>query len=171
MTMGDRIVVMKDGVVQQIDAPLKVYHEPANLFVAGFLGTPPMNLVHGTLHRNDGHLIFTEKDAGSLTVELANHPAWEPFVDKAVIVGIRPEDLRPLSPGETPSSRSSFFAVVDLVEPMGGETNIYLQTGRHPLTCRTQGAVLTLPVGARAPFEIVAAKVHLFDPATGNRVI
>lgn len=95
MTMGDRIVVMNDGVVQQNDAPLTLYNEPANLFVAGFLGSPPMNFIHGTLKQQGDKVRFIEKEGGTIeaTFSAEERPAARAFVGKAVILGIRPEDL------------------------------------------------------------------------------
>src|SRR5439155_10471316 len=95
MTMGDRIVVINDGVVQQTDAPLVLYNEPVNLFVAGFLGSPPMNFVKGTLKGESDSFVFSEMGEGTIKARL---PAGErgsagDFVDKQVILGIRSEDI------------------------------------------------------------------------------
>src|SRR6187401_2260668 len=95
MTMGDRIVVMNDGLVQQNDAPLVLYNEPVNLFVAGFLGSPPMNFISGTLKQESDKIRFTEIEGGTIDLRIpaADRPAARQFAGQNVILGIRPEDL------------------------------------------------------------------------------
>ncbi|MGB7836754.1 MAG: sn-glycerol-3-phosphate ABC transporter ATP-binding protein UgpC, partial [Terrimicrobiaceae bacterium] len=136
MTMGTRIVVMKDGVTQQVDSPLAIYREPKNLFVAGFLGTPPMNLVNGTLLMRDGALAFKEARGGAIEVELDDRRDAAGYVGKEVVLGFRPENCDLFSSGQT-SSNNCFQAVVDFVEPMGPETYFHLQTGAHAIISRS----------------------------------
>src|SRR5690606_33335791 len=93
MTMGDRIVVMKDGIVQQNDVPLALYNEPTNLFVAGFLGSPPMNFVQGTVEDVKGKLTFKEMDKGSVSIPLTLIKTAGEYIGKPVTLGIRPEHL------------------------------------------------------------------------------
>ncbi|MEO7168468.1 MAG: sn-glycerol-3-phosphate ABC transporter ATP-binding protein UgpC, partial [Chthoniobacterales bacterium] len=137
MTMGDRIVVMNDGVVQQNDAPLVLYNEPVNLFVAGFLGSPPMNFVTGKLKQDGEKIRFNEIEGGTidLTFAAAERPAAREFIGQNVILGIRPENLEvaTFSRKEGKALGNGFPAIVDVVEPMGAETNLYLQTGAHTL--------------------------------------
>ncbi len=129
MTMGDRIVVMKDGFVQQIDTPLNLYNQPKNLFVAGFLGSPPMNFIRGKLKDAPDGVIFKET-GGVIECKIPNRPAAKLFAGKEIVLGIRPESLR-LAKSAEPPCGARFQAVVDVVEPMGAETNLYLQTGEH----------------------------------------
>ena len=172
MTMGSRIAVMHDGVIQQTDAPLTIYHQPANLFVASFLGSPAMNLIPGRLSAEGDRLVFKENE-GVITLRFraAERPALQAFVGQEITAGIRPEDLElsraPRGPGE-----ATFQAVVDLVEPTGAETNVYLQTGgARTVVCRTTAVVDPREVGHRLPFQISdLSKVHLFDPLTTNRI-
>ena len=172
MTMGSRIAVMDKGVLQQNEPPLTLYHEPKNLFVAGFLGSPPMNFVRGKLTATADRLVFKEMEGGVIECRFREQerPALKPFVGKEVILGIRPEDielsLQARNPGEV-----VFQAVVDLVEPMGAETNFYLQTGNHTVICRSQAMVDQREVGHRLQFQLNAARAHIFDPATGERVV
>src|SRR5437016_10909900 len=114
MTLGDRVVVMRDGRVQQVDAPLAVYRVPRNTFVAGFIGSPPMNLLAGQMVV-DGGLRFVAK-SGALTVPLPG--SWRTALGgpRPVILGVRPEDVRADPPAET-----GLRARVDLVEPLGQE--------------------------------------------------
>jgi multiple sugar transport system ATP-binding protein len=170
MTMGDRIVVMKDGLVQQIDAPLKLYNRPANLFVAGFLGSPPMNFISGKLNDGgDGAVVFKEREGGVIACKFTDRPAAKAFIGKEVVMGVRPENLA-LVPDANRPVKARFQAVVDIVEPMGAETNIYLQTGAHTLICRGEGTVDHNLVGQRLPFEINPEMAHLFDPVSTKRI-
>ncbi|MEY2545261.1 MAG: multiple sugar transport system ATP-binding protein [Verrucomicrobiota bacterium] len=172
MTMGDRIVVMNNGVVQQIDTPLNLYNEPGNLFVAGFLGSPPMNFVNGTLKINNGAVEFSELQGGAIKVRLAGDERTREFNGKPVMLGIRPEDIELAQFAATNErSTSSFPAIVDIVEPMGAETNLYLQTGAHTVVCRSQKALDHREAGRRFEFDINLDKAHLFDPATGERIV
>ncbi len=179
MTMGTRIVVMdavvnpetglKEGVVQQVDAPLKLYNEPTNLFVAGFLGSPPMNFLKGPLRMEKDQLVFKEMNGGAVEVKLGQRAAAVPFVGKDVILGIRPESCDLVQDGK-PLPENSFQAVVDIVEPMGAETYFYLQTGAHTVISRSHATVDQREAGHRLRFEIDADRAHLFDPVTGNRI-
>lgn len=170
MTMGNRIVVMKDGLIQQIDAPLKLYNEPKNLFVAGFLGSPPMNFIHGRLMESGGAVAFKEIEDGTISLKFARKDSLTPFIGKEIILGMRPEDVDLLPPGKAPGD-GAFQAVVDIVEPMGAETNFYLQTGSHTVIARSQAAMDHREVGHRLQFQINGSKVHLFDPVSTERVV
>ncbi|MGB8354888.1 MAG: sn-glycerol-3-phosphate ABC transporter ATP-binding protein UgpC [Chthoniobacteraceae bacterium] len=170
MTMGDRIVVMKDGLIQQIDAPLALYNFPKNLFVAGFLGSPPMNFLNGKLKDGPGDtVIFKEAGEGVLEIKLNDRKSAKTFVGKDVVLGIRPESIEMATDAEkVPGSR--FQAVVDLVEPMGAETNFYLQTGEHTIICRSEASVDHREAGHRLQFDMNTAKAHLFDPVSTKRI-
>ena len=168
MTMGDRIVVMRDGIVQQTDTPLKLYREPANLFVAGFLGSPPMNFISGKLKESGDALVFKESGDGVIECKLTDRPAAKAFAGKDVVLGIRPEDIA-LVTGEK-RLPTQFQALVDIVELMGAETNIHIQTGAHSLVSRSNVAVDHGEMGHRAKFEIAVGKAHLFDPVTTQRI-
>jgi multiple sugar transport system ATP-binding protein len=114
MTLADRVAVMDQGVVQQVDRPLVVYQQPANRFVAGFLGWPPMNFTDGRLLSGDGGLRFVS-DGWSLPLPPAKAVSWQPYLGRAVTLGIRPEDIG-LSPVQ---ERARLAAEVLLVEPLG----------------------------------------------------
>jgi len=170
MTMGTRIVVMKDGFIQQVDTPLKIYGEPVNLFVAGFLGSPPMNFIKGTLSGKEGAIVFKEMQGGVVELKLGDRKAAAPYIGKEVILGVRPEDCDMVPPGKAPSD-NSFQAVVDIVEPMGAETYFYIQTGEHTLISRSHATVDQREAGHRLQFEVNVAKAHLFDPVTTHRIV
>ncbi|HEY9449229.1 MAG TPA: sn-glycerol-3-phosphate ABC transporter ATP-binding protein UgpC [Gemmatimonadaceae bacterium] len=172
MTLGDRIVVMNDGKVQQIDSPMALYERPRNTFVARFIGTPPMNLIDGTVV-NDGGIRFRSAD-GTLT--LSPTPAWTsrlaPLASsgRGVILGIRPEDIavRDASSGAS-GTEASVPARIDLVEPTGNEALLYVTSASHDLAIRTDRH--TLPaVGAEVTLLLTPARTHFFDSASGVEV-
>ena len=161
MTLGDRIVVMKDGVVQQVGAPLEIYRRPANTFVAAFLGSPPMNQVTGRLVRRDG-CWFEAGDGFRLPVSDAS-PAAGGGAERPVVLGIRPEDIRPAAePG-------GFEAIVVEIEPLGHEVLVTVEAGGVSLTLRGDAG---LPVSLGRPLRsgVDSAAMHWFDPATGDRI-
>ncbi len=170
MTMGTRIVVMKDGLIQQVDAPLKLYNEPVNLFVAGFLGSPPMNFLKGTLSGREGALTFKEIAGGVVELKLGDRKSANAFIGKEIVLGVRPESCD-LVPAGKPVSENSFQAVVDIVEPMGAETYFYLQTGAHTIISRSHALVDQREAGHRLQFEIDTDRAHLFDPVSGLRLV
>ena len=136
MTMGDRIVVMLDGVIQQVAAPLDLYHHPVNRFVAGFIGSPPMNMMEGKLIAEGGSLFFVDnKSAVKLRVPKKKEDVLKGYIDKAITLGVRPENLSEnFEQKENPGI--SITAVIEVVEPMGSEINLYLSVGGQSLTAR-----------------------------------
>ena len=174
MTMGDRIAVMNDGRVQQIDVALVLYNEPVNLFVAGFLGSPPMNFISGKLKEDGDKLRFREGEGGTIEVAFAaaDRPAAREFVGQNIILGIRPEnlDVATLGRKEGKATGTGFPAIIDIVEPVGAETDLYLQTGAHTLVCHSRSAFDRKDAGRRLQFEVNLAKAHLFDPVSTVRL-
>ncbi len=170
MTMGTRIVVMKDGVIQQVDSPLTIYNEPTNLFVAGFLGSPPMNFIKGSLQSKDGGLVFQEISDGPIKVKLGERRAAAGYAGKEIILGVRPENCD-LAVPEQAGSNNCFEATVDFVEPMGAETYFHLQTGAHSVISRSPAGAQQTDAGQRFKFRISAAAAHLFDPVTTHRIV
>jgi multiple sugar transport system ATP-binding protein len=170
MTMGDRIVVMKDGLIQQTDAPLALYRQPVNLFVAGFLGSPPMNFIHGKLNDSAGDLTFREIHDGVLEFKLPSRPEARPYAGREIIAGIRPEHIQLITGAQRPTGLR-FQSLVDIVEHMGAEANVYLQTGAHTIISRTEIPIGPDDIGHRIQFEIDPAHIHLFDPETTRRIV
>jgi multiple sugar transport system ATP-binding protein len=172
MTMGTRIVVMKDGLIQQVDSPLRIYNEPANLFVAGFLGSPPMNLLSGKLEASNGTILFKEARDGAIELRLDSRPPAAAYVGKDVILGFRPEscDVVPAA-GRPVESDNCFQARVDIVEPMGPETYFHLQTGAHSVVSRSPASAQQSDAGRQLTFQIRADAAHLFDPVTTHRLV
>jgi len=170
MTMGERIVVMKDGVVQQVAAPLEIYNEPANLFVAGFLGSPPMNFLKGVLRADNGKWLFHETN-GPVVVDFTGRPGVAAFAGKATTLGIRPERCTHVPDEASSVTPGQFEAVVEIVEPMGAETFLYIHTGAHPLVSRIHETITRAEAGHRLRFQIDAQQAHLFDEETGARIV
>lgn len=174
MALGDRVVVMDEGVVQQNDTPVALYNDPANLFVAGFLGNPPMNFVNGTLKEERDSLLFCESEGGTVEVrfKLEQCPAGRELAGRPLLLGIRPEDIEVAqSSREGEKSAAGFPAIVDIVEPRGGETNLHLQTGAHTIVCRSQRQFDQREAGHRLRFEMNLGKAHFFDPVTTRRIV
>jgi multiple sugar transport system ATP-binding protein len=170
MTMGQQIALLRDGALQQSGPPLALYREPVSTFVAGFLGSPPMNFIRGTLHaRESSRIVFRESGGGSLEIDLVPRENLGRLIDKEIQIGIRPESLQPLLPGETPDT-ATFPAHLDIVEPTGAETICYLQTGANTLICRSRHNIDTREAGHRMLFRVANDKVLLFDPATNARI-
>ncbi len=159
MTLGDRIVLMRDGQVQQIGTPLEVYRRPANLFTAGFLGSPPMNQIPGRVVQRDGWW-FESREPG-LRLPLAS-PSDSPGLREAVL-GLRPESIRLARGG------ADFEAQVEQVEPLGHEVVIAVQAGGVPVTLRTDAGAVAVP-GQRVGLTVAPQSHHWFDPATGERI-
>ncbi len=164
MTMGDRIVVMKDGRIQQNDTPLNLYNKPVNQFVAGFIGSPSMNFVQGTLVAEGGGLVF---DEGSLRLPLPkeHHDALKDHVGKEVTLGIRPEDIHdPDSMGRSVEA-VEIEALVEVVEPMGNEVFLYLTTGKSSFVARVDPVHIPT-VKQRVRLAVEIDKAHFFDRET-----
>lgn len=172
MALGSRIVVMNDGMVQQAGTAATLYDEPANSFVAGFLGSPPMNLVQGTLKQDRDSLLFSEMDEGTIEVRWPSSafPGARDFIGKPVLLGIRPEDIQDQPPKAAEKYSGTFPAIVDLVEPIGSEAVIYLLTGAHTLVCRSRRGVDHRESGHRLQFEMDVKKAHLFDLVSMQRI-
>lgn len=171
--MGERTIVLDHGVVRQDAAAQTVYDEPADLFVARFAGSPPMNLVHGTLKQDRDSLLFSETGDGTIAIRLpmSRFTGANDFTGKPVVLGIRPEDVEIASPSGAERSATGFRALVDRIEPRGAETDLYLQTGAHELICRSRRWVDQGEGGHRFQFEIDLEKAHLFDPVSGCRIM
>ncbi|MSU70034.1 MAG: sn-glycerol-3-phosphate ABC transporter ATP-binding protein UgpC [Opitutaceae bacterium] len=169
MTMGDRICVMKDGDILQVAEPLALYNHPANLFVAGFIGSPPMNLFKGTIRRADRQLAFVEANdqAAPLTLALGDSRAAKvaAYVDRPVILGIRPENVHDSLTLPAPAPACTAEVKVEIAEPMGAETFLYLDTGVTSFIARVRPTGrFTANQRIKVTFDLDHA--HFFDPAT-----
>ncbi|MHB1049772.1 MAG: ABC transporter ATP-binding protein [Bacteroidota bacterium] len=159
MTMGDRIVVMKDGNVMQTDMPLNLYNNPANKFVAGFIGSPAMNFINGKITREKG-LKFVEKGTTlSIDIPKEKQKILSGHIDRDIWLGIRPEHIR------CEKSRTSrIAATVDVVEPMGNEMFVYFTCGNSQLVARM--TPMDIEAGEKRDFSVDTDHIHFFDAAT-----
>jgi len=170
MTMGDRIVVMNQGLIQQVDAPLALYRNPKNKFVAGFIGSPPMNMIEGRIDGENGNLWFRDTgDHITLGAPLSMHGPLTPYVGKKVILGIRPEDLHE-NPTQHAVTGASIEAPVEVVEPMGSEINIYIKIGAQTATARIK-ADSTPEENKVHILDVNMANAHFFDPVTELTIV
>jgi len=151
--MADKIVVMHDGIVEQMGAPLDLYDRPNNLFVAGFIGSPAMNFIKGTITGN------SVKTDGGLTLPIASAPAGSE--GRRVVYGIRPEHLH--------LSNDSLKAEVVVVEPTGSETQVVVKVGGQELVCVFRERITAKP-GETLGIAPDLALVHIFDEASGKRL-
>jgi multiple sugar transport system ATP-binding protein len=169
MTMGDQIVVMRDGLVQQVDSPLNLYEKPANLFVAGFIGSPAMNFMDATLAQRDGKTVV---DAGSFEMEIPADlaaPARD-WMGRKVIFGIRPEDIQDKAFARDTNHGGVLRAMVEVHEPLGSDVILYLSTGPHSIVARVD-AHSAARMGHETEVVFNMRKTHLFDPQTHVAII
>jgi multiple sugar transport system ATP-binding protein len=168
MTMGTRIAVMKDGVLQQIDTPQTLYDRPDNLFVAGFIGSPSMNMFDGTLTQTDGNMYV---DTGGFRVRVPDtkKELYKAYVGKQMIFGIRPEHIHDpeyLPPGIHSAQVES---KVDVTELMGNEVIVYLETGGKPFLARVDPRTRAR-VGNNITVAMNMDNMHLFDKQTERAI-
>ena len=170
MTMGDRIVVMKDGVIQQADSPEMLYNHPVNMFVAGFIGSPAMNFIKGGLYERDGAVHFK---AQGVDVALPEGKAQilreKGYVNKEVVFGIRPEDIHdePLFLEASPATKIT--AHVEVAELLGAESMIYSNIDGQEFVARIDARTEIKP-GHRLDLALDMNKAHFFDIETERRI-
>ena len=181
MTMGDRIVVMKDGYIQQIDSPLNLYENPVNKFVAGFIGTPQMNFIDAKLvmmngkytvefgsedtKTSRGRKFYVEIPSAKADAEVLNY-----YVDKDVILGIRPESIHDEEMFLSAATTGIIEANVDVTEMMGAETYLYLTCEGNPITARVSPRCAARPQDV-VKLAIDANKIHLFDASDEHAIL
>ena len=163
MTLADRIAIMNAGVIQQLAPPSEVYGKPKNLFVAGFIGSPSMNMIEGAIAKGGNGLEFRTA-AG--TVPLAHYPFAGPVQEGPAVLGVRPEhiDIGQAQPGQGGGS-----GPVVVIEAMGAETIVYTRYGETPLTIRAEGD-LSVKMNDQIAYSFDVAKASLFDKASGERL-
>ena len=168
MTLGPRIVVMKDGVVQQIDTPQNLYNKPNNMFVAGFIGSPQMNMIRAK----------AEKDGGNVTVTFGGHTVVLPaakgqaladggYIGKEVTIGIRPDDVTVDAEKET--AGNVIEAPVGVYELLGSEANLYFDVDSVTFTSKVP-AYVTAKTGEKKRFVLDLEKLHVFDSETQRAI-
>ncbi|OGS10687.1 MAG: glycerol-3-phosphate ABC transporter ATP-binding protein [Elusimicrobia bacterium RIFOXYA12_FULL_57_11] len=170
MTMGDRICIMKDGSIQQVDNPLSVYEKPDNRFVGGFIGSPPMNFMEAEVIVR-GEECFLNEGMFEIAVRRRYKDNVMPYVNKKLILGIRPEDIHDkLSFTLNLKEGNVMSGMVDVVEPLGSEIFLHVNTGKNEIICRVDAHSKVQPNNI---IELVVdtRKIHLFEAETGCSIL
>lgn len=164
MTMGDKIVVMKDGIVQQIDSPMNLYNYPVNKFVAGFIGSPAMNFIKGKIV-DDKELKF-ESESRVLQFPVPDNLSdkLKSYSGKKIILGIRPESIQDVL-SDSVNNKAEVEVIIDVVEPMGNEIFLYFQIDGERFICRK--TTYELPkTGSSKKLFFDLSRIHFFDQQT-----
>ena len=169
MTMGDRIVVMKDGYVYQVDTPKNIYDHPANIFVASFIGSPQMNFIDVKLFAESDKLYVSFGNAKLVIPDEIKNKINPSYMGKEVVMGIRPEDIHDEPALLERYPEYCFYTNVDVVELMGSETFLYMDFEGNTLTARVDPGSSAQP-GDKIKIGFNMNKVHLFDKDTTNRI-
>ena len=171
MTMATRIVVMKDGLIQQVDTPQNLYDSPVNIFVAGFIGTPQMNFINGMLEKKGDDVFFNfEDNAIKLPADKANNPALQEYIGKEVVAGLRPECIHDEPMQLAALADSTVDAFVDVTELMGAEIYLYLNIGETNLIARVSSRSASR-AGDTIKVAFDTSRLHIFDKDTERCVI
>ncbi len=176
MTMATRIVVMKDGLIQQVDTPQVLYDSPCNIFVAGFIGTPQMNFINGKLvKKGDGVYFEFQQVSLKLPADKANAPELADYIGQEVVVGLRPEALSDVEATVKANPEYSFEVNVDVTELMGAEIYLYLKVGDPENEPTSLIARVSSRSQSRAGDKIKVAvdmsRFHIFDKDTERCVL
>jgi len=166
MTLGTRIVVMKDGIVQQVDSPANLYNAPCNLFVAGFIGSPQMNFMDAVVE-NKGGDVFLKVGANTLKLPISKLAKFKDgsFNGKTVVLGIRPEDMHDSELFINSSPDSVIESDIKVYELLGAEVFLYFDVEGFQMTARVNPRT-NLRTGDHAKFALDMEKVHIFDKET-----
>jgi multiple sugar transport system ATP-binding protein len=168
MTLGDRIVVMNEGRVEQIGSPLELYDHPRTLYVATFIGSPAMNVVDGRAALDGTPRFLSADESFSIPITGDQATRLASSAKAQLVAGIRPEDLKVVAANT--STQPTMSATVDASEPLGNEVLIYLRVGGHDLTARADSRTLPRP-GDRLALTVDPERVHYFDRGTGMALL
>jgi multiple sugar transport system ATP-binding protein len=164
MTLGDRIVILNKGRIQQVDTPSELYANPANMFVAGFIGTPPMNFIEGRVIKRDEGIMFTDLSK-SFEVELPLDHPLSSHVEKEVVLGIRSEDI--YNQGNTGDRRFKVLSCkIEFIEKLGHEIYAYIQLQNQQIISRLK-ADTEIEKGSKINLYFDIHKMYFFDKLTG----
>ncbi|MCF8240353.1 MAG: sn-glycerol-3-phosphate ABC transporter ATP-binding protein UgpC [Melioribacteraceae bacterium] len=169
MTMGDRIVIMKDGDIQQIDTPLHLYNNPSNKFVAGFIGSPAMNFISGKVIKEDGFIFRNEDETFVISLPDKFKEMGDKYVDKEIILGVRPEDISIFNNSDD-KFRNKIKVTLEVVEPMGNEIFIYFKVDDVQVTARIP-AIEDVKETMELELKVNINKIHLYDSITEETII
>ncbi|MGB5987763.1 MAG: sn-glycerol-3-phosphate ABC transporter ATP-binding protein UgpC [Desulfobacterales bacterium] len=170
MTMASRIFIMKNGALQQSGIPLEVYKQPANRFVAGFIGSPAMNFMAATLTEAQG-AYFVGSEAFKVKLPDSFHSDVQAHAGKPVTFGVRPEDMAQQPLGDSGSQAPSLTTRVEVVETLGAETFVHLKCGEATLVARLAVGGEPLTVGQALQVSLNMANTHLFDAETSRTIV
>lgn len=169
MTMGDRIVVMKDGVIQQVDSPQNLYKHPQNMFVAGFIGSPQMNFLDAEVKSKNGKIFLSlAENELDVTDSFAKTNEIKEYFNKSVKVGIRPEDVTVDNEFIVKNPDKVLTAKLEVSELMGSESYLYLDYSGQKLTARVAA---DSPANESVELGILTDRIHLFDPNSTSNII
>ncbi len=172
MTMATRIVVMKDGIIQQVDTPQNLYDFPCNVFVAGFIGTPQMNFINGKLTKKGEDVYFEfENESLKLPAEKAKQEALQEYIGKEVIAGLRPECIDDDALSLEKLAESVITADVEVTELMGAEIYLYLKVGEETTLTARVSSRSTSRAGDNIKVSFDMSRIHIFDKDTERYVI
>jgi len=169
MTMADKIVIMKDGVIQQIGTPYEVYNRPANMFVAGFIGSPAMNFIEGKIIKGEGGL-WVKTSGLKLKVPQEYEDKLVQYIDKDIIFGIRPENVYDKMFAIAPRPENTAEVTVDVVEPLGSETLLHVVAGDDKIVARVN-AKSQAQDGQKIDLVFDMTTMHIFDKATEKELL
>ncbi len=167
MTLGDRIAVINQGVIQQVDTPDNLYRFPRNRFVAGFIGTPPMNFLDGKITQEEGDVIFRDEATGQIRVSVKNQAEIAAFLHQKVTMGIRPEHIYASAAKAGPKA-IPFSAHIPMVERLGHECFAFLTIGNQQISARLLSEEVSNNLPATMDLYIEREKIHFFSAETGE---
>lgn len=169
LTLGDRIVVMQNGSILQVADPVSLYESPASKFVAGFIGSPPMNFLNGKIVLEEDDYFFQDKGI-KLRLLPQSYPKIAKYKNKEVVFGIRPEDVYDKIFAQDARTEFTLTATVEVVEPMGSEIYLYLNAGRNNFVARVSNQdTATVNQDLQVVFDM--SKAHFFDPETEKAIV
>ena len=172
MTMATRIVVMKDGLIQQVDTPQNLYDYPVNIFVAGFIGTPQMNFINGKLVKKGEDVYFNFEDLSiKLPAEKANNPDLKDYIGQEVVAGLRPEAIHDEPSQLANNPDSQLEAYVDVTELMGAEIYLYLNVGEETRLIARVSSRSTSRAGDTIKVAFDMSRLHIFDKDTERCIV
>lgn len=170
MTMGDRIVILKDGILQQEGPPLEIYKKPANVFVAGFIGSPAMNFIKGSIEIDNSHFGKFTADGISLAIPASTMNRFSKSIHAEVILGIRPEDFLIAENSSHSSDSGTVSGTVELVEATGSETLLHLKSNTHSMVARL-GPDIHAKESDGVTVGFPFSRIHLFDSSSNRSLL
>ncbi len=170
MTMANRIFIMLNGTLQQSGAPLGIYKQPTNRFVAGFIGSPAMNFIEAVLIQ-EGSTYFIDAVGFKVRLPEVFYSKVDSYVGRQIIFGVRPEDVAERTSEAVGVRGNTLTARADVVEPLGSETFVYLTCGPHAIVARMESPERPLTVGQTLEVELKMSNTHLFDKETSRTIV